>query len=109
MTIDLPPPLNQYFAAKNRHDVDAMLVPFGDAAVVVDEGRTYVGKAEIRDWMVDTTARYRVTVEPTEASAVGEAWMVAALVSGDFPGSPAVLRYRFVATGRSIARLEIGA
>ena len=106
MTIDLPRPIADYFAAKNRHDIDAMLAA---DATVRDEGRTYTGHAAIRSWMEETTRKYRVTVEPTEASSDGQNWRVAALVAGDFPGSPAVLRYRFSLADERIARLEIGA
>lgn len=109
MTIDLPRPIADYFAAKNRHDIDAMLAPFAADATVRDEGQAYNGHAAIRGWMEETTRRYRVTVEPTEASSDGGTWKVAALVAGDFPGSPAVLRYRFSLADERIARLEIGA
>lgn len=109
MTIELPEPLAAYFAAKNRHAIDAMLTPFASDAIVLDEGRTYTGHAAIKAWMEETTRKYRVTVEPTEASAKGQNWTVAGLVSGDFPGSPATLRYRFVLSRDRISRLEIGA
>lgn len=109
MTIDLPRPLGDYFAAKNRHDIDAMLAPFAAAATVRDEGQTYNGHAAIRAWMEKTTRKYRVTVEPTEASSDGGNWTVSGLVAGDFPGSPATLRYRFSLADERIARLEIGA
>lgn len=109
MTIELPQPLTHYFAAKNRHSIDAMLTPFAGDAIVRDEGRTYTGHAAIKAWMEETTRKYRVTVEPTEASAEGQNWTVASLVSGNFPGSPATLRYRFKLSDDRIARLEIGA
>src|SRR6476646_6737752 len=32
MTANLPQPLADYFSAKNRHDIDAMLVPFSSDA-----------------------------------------------------------------------------
>jgi len=109
MTIDLPKPLAAYFAAKNRHAIDAMLTPFAVDAIVRDEGRTYTGHAAIKAWMEETTRKYRVTVEPTEASADGRNWTVASLVSGSFPGSPATLRFRFTLAEEHISRLEIGA
>lgn len=109
MTTDLPEPLAAYFAAKNRHDIDAMLAPFAGDAVVRDEGRTHAGRDAIRAWMEETTRRYRVTVEPTAATADGATWTVQALVSGTFPGSPATLRYRFSLARQSISGLEIGA
>lgn len=109
MTIDLPRPLGDYFDAKNRHDIDAMLAPFAADAAVRDEGQTYNGHAAIRTWMEETTRKYRVTVEPTAASSDGQNWTVAGLVAGDFPGSPATLPYRFSLAHERISALEIGA
>lgn len=109
MTISLPQPLAAYFAAKNRHDIDAMLAPFAADATVRDEGRTHANPAAIRGWMIATTAKYEVTVEPREASLADGIWTVAGLVTGDFPGSPAILRYRFTLAGDRIAALSIGA
>ena len=34
----LPQPIAAYFAATNTHDIDAMLEPFADGAIVRDEG-----------------------------------------------------------------------
>ena len=109
MTAELPQPLADYFAAKNRHDIDGMLVPFSSDATVLDEGETHRGSAAIRDWMEATTRKYRVTVEVADATVNGDAWRVAGIVSGNFPGSPATLHYAFTLTGGRITRLEIGA
>ena len=109
MTQPLPQALAAYFAAKNRHDIDGMLLPFSDAAVVRDEGEEMQGHAEIRAWMEETTRKYRVSVEVKEVKQDGESCRVAALVSGSFPGSPAVLNYAFTLAGDRIGRLEIGA
>jgi ketosteroid isomerase-like protein len=109
MTVKLPQLLADYFAAKNRHDIDAMLTPFAPDATVRDEGEIHQGSDAIRDWMDATTRKYRVTVEVADATANGQAWRVAGLVSGNFPGSPATLHYNFTLAGDRIARLEIGA
>jgi len=108
MTIILPAPVAGYFAAKNRHDVDGMLAPFAAAAVVRDEGRAHEGRAAIRAWMEETTKKYRVTVVPEAAAEEGGRLVVTGLVSGDFPGSPARLTYRFALADGAIAGLEIG-
>jgi len=108
MSVKLPQPLASYFAAKNRHDIDGMLAPFSSDAEVRDEGETHQGSAAIRDWMEATTRKYRVTVEVAGATVNGEAWRVAGIVSGNFPGSPATLHYHFTLTDDRIARLEIG-
>ncbi|MBY0568706.1 MAG: nuclear transport factor 2 family protein [Hyphomonadaceae bacterium] len=108
MSLDLPNPIGAYFAAKNAHDIDAMLAPFAEDAHVRDEGRDYNGHAAIRAWMEETTRKYRVTVTPEEITTDGARLTIRALVSGDFPGSPAYLTYRFVGIGDRITDLEIG-
>lgn len=109
MSAELPQALASYFAAKNRRDIDAMLAPFANDAIVRDEGRDMHGLAAIRDWMEMTTRKYGVTVKVEELSGDGGKLTVAALVSGNFPGSPARLHYHFTLLDEKIARLEIGA
>lgn len=108
MTVALPRPLTTYFDAKNRHDIDGMLAVFSPDAKVRDEGETHRGSAAIRAWMEATTRKYRVTVEVAEAAANGDAWRVAGVVSGNFPGSPATLHYDFTLASERIEKLEIG-
>ncbi|MDX8531626.1 nuclear transport factor 2 family protein [Mesorhizobium sp. VK25A] len=109
MTAALPRPLTTYFAAKNRHDIDAMLAVFSPDAKVRDEGETHRGSAAIRTWMETTTRKYRVTVEVADAALNGDSWRVAGIVSGNFPSSPATLLYSFTLAGDRIEKLEIGA
>jgi hypothetical protein len=104
----LPEPLSAYFAAKNRHDIDAMLAPFAADAVVKDESRERRGHRAIREWMEETTRKYRDTVEVTGSIEADGSTVVTGLVSGSFPGSPAVLRFAFTLEGGKVVRLEIG-
>jgi len=108
MTQPLPEALAAYFAANNRHDIEAMLLPFSDAATVRDEGEEMHGAAEIRAWMEKTTRKYQATAEVQDLDWNGETYQVAALVSGSFPGSPAILHYKFGLTDDRITDLEIG-
>jgi ketosteroid isomerase-like protein len=100
-------PLDAYFAAKNRHDVDAMLDCFAQDAIVLDEARERRGKTAIRQWIEETTRKYRVSVEVLDASESEGNSVVAGLVSGNFPGSPVKLRYAFALSDGRIVRLEI--
>lgn len=108
MTLQLPAHVAAYFLATNRHDIDSMLLPFAPGAIVQDEGEEHVGHIAIRAWMVETTQRYRVAVEPRECRESSGRTTVAGLVSGNFPGSPATLRYGFTLSPDGIHRLEIG-
>jgi ketosteroid isomerase-like protein len=107
MTAPLPQPLAAYFAATNKHDIDAMLAPFDEDASVKDEGQTHYGQLAIRSWMEDTTRKYRFTVEVRDVRDEKGKTVVSGLVSGDFPGSPALLRHAFMLSGQKITRLEI--
>lgn len=109
MSKELPQPLRHYFEAKNAKDVDGMLAPFRDEAIVRDEAQTHVGRAAIRAWMEETTRKYGVSVDVSEVAVAAGTVRVAALVSGNFPGSPATLHYTFTLDGDCILRLEIGA
>jgi hypothetical protein len=56
--------------------------------VVLDERRERRGRSAIREWMEETTRKYRATVEITGVAATDSGAVVTALVSGNFPGSP---------------------
>ena len=104
----LPPPIARYFEAQNGHDIDAMLAIFSDQASVHDEGHDAVGRVAIRDWMEETSRKYRVTAVPTGVDRSDAKTIVTALVSGTFPGSPIRLHYSFTVAGEQITDLAIG-
>jgi ketosteroid isomerase-like protein len=108
MAITLPNPISTYFDATNAHDVDAMLATFAADALVHDEKQDFVGRVAIREWIDGTTRKYRVTATPTGVDQADNKTIVTAMVAGNFPGSPAELRYRFRINGEKITGLEIG-
>jgi len=107
MSTTLPEPIAAYFAAANKHDIDATLAPFSDTAVVLDEGRQRTGLAAIREWIEETTVKYRPSATVTSASEKAGETIVTVRMSGTFPGSPIDIRYAFTLRDRKIARLEI--
>lgn len=109
MSIQLPKPLAAYYAAKDQKDVDGMLACFAADASVHDEGEDRRGHVDIREWMEETTRKYGVTVDAREISGDADKPVVAALVSGNFPGSPVTLYYHFTLAGGAIKHLEINA
>jgi ketosteroid isomerase-like protein len=106
MSLDLPTPIAAYFAA-DKGDGDAVARCFAERAVVKDEGHTYNGRAAIRQWKADTSAKYNYTSTPVGAEYKGGKTVVTSHLVGDFPGSPVDLRYFFVLEGDEIASLEI--
>ena len=106
--IDPPPPIAAYFAA-DTSDANAVGRCFSESAVVIDERREHRGRPAITRWKAEATAKYHYTSEPLAVEASGPDVTVTARVTGDFPGSPVELKYRFTLEGASIARLEITA
>jgi hypothetical protein len=105
---DLSDNLSRYFAAQNDHDAEGMTNCFAPEAVVRDEGRIYVGRDAIREWKLDTIAKYDITVEPLGSKPGADGTTVVARVDGNFPGSPADLTYDFnVDANGLIQTLEI--
>ena len=106
MTLDLPGPVAAYFAA-DREGGGSVARCFTETAVVKDEGRTHRGRAAIRNWKEEASARYQYTSEPFACERRDGAVVVTSRLTGTFPGSPVDLRFFFVLEGDRIASLEI--
>ena len=107
MPTKLPQPLAAYFAGNNNHDINAMLAPFTEGAVVKDEGEEMRGLKAIRTWMEETTRKYGASVEVSGVAETAENTTVTCLVSGNFQGSPIELHYAFILDGEKSRCLEI--
>lgn len=103
----LPSPVATYVAAANARDIHAVTACFGEGAVVRDEGQDRLGITAIREWAEEVSRRYRPTVDVIDVAETDAGTIVVGRVSGDFPGSPIVLRYAFALNGAKITRLEI--
>ena len=102
------PVITRYFEADARRDIDAIVALFTDEAVVVDEGQTYHGSAEIRSWQEGAASRYQYTTEVFGTERTGEeSYLVTGRLTGNFPGGTAELQWRFTVQGDLISRLEI--
>lgn len=109
MSLNLPPAIAGYFAAANAHDGAAMASHFAPDALVVDEQQSRRGHAAILEWEAHAHAQYQPLAVPMSVEAVGDDTVVTATVSGNFPGSPATLRFAFRLSAGLITRLEIAA
>ena len=105
-SLDLPKPVAAYFTA-DKGDGDAVSRCFTEDAVVKDEGHTYKGRAAIKEWKTDASAKYEYTSEPFACEEKDEKTVVTSHLVGNFPGSPVDLRYFFNLEGDKIASLEI--
>lgn len=107
MTLQLPQPLGRYFELGNSEDHASIADCFSDTAKVKDEGQWRRGKAEILNWVIHTRQAYQYRAEPLSFTQEGDFVLVTARLTGNFPGSPIVLRYRFGLAGDQIVHLEI--
>lgn len=104
-TLNLPAPIDAYFAADPK--TEALAHCFTAQAVLKDEGHTYTGVRAIQAFLADASAKYNATTVPFALEQEDGSHVVRATVTGNFPGSPIVLSYRFRLEGALIASLEI--
>lgn len=103
---ELPAPIASYFANETT-DPQAVARCFAEDALVVDERHEHRGRAAIAAWNADARAKFSFTTDLLAAETDGTRATVRAKVTGNFPGSPIELRFRFTLAGDLIARLEI--
>ena len=105
-SLSLPKPIAAYFTADSS-DGEAVSQCFTENAVVKDEGHTHKGRAAIKQWKTDTSAKYQYTSEPFACEEKDGKTVVTCHLVGNFPGSPVDLRFFFKLEGDKIASLEI--
>ena len=106
MTLNLPTPVANYFSA-DTGDSKAVAECFTENAVVKDEGHTFKGRAAIRQWKADASAKYQYTSEPFVCELRDGQVIVTSRLTGNFPGSPVNLRFVFKLEGDKIESLEV--
>lgn len=107
MKTKLPPAIAGFFQAHNSGETGEFPRLFTSDARVSDEHQEYRGSA-IKAWLDGAVKKYRPSAEIIAVDEVGDTTVVRAQVSGDFPGSPAEISYRFVLKGDQIFDLKIG-
>lgn len=106
----LPEAIAGYLIAHQARDLDAAMARYTADAAVTDEGRTYRGAAEIRDWLATSAAEYTYTVELTGTLRIDDRHYDARHhLVGNFPGGVADLHFRFTLRDGLITRLVIEA
>jgi ketosteroid isomerase-like protein len=108
MPMKLPEPLDAYFAAANANDADRAAACFAEDAIVRDEAHDIHGRDAVRAWVDETGRKYRYKAEVVAVEEVADRTVVTAHLTGDFPGNPIDLRYRFKLAAGQIAGLDIG-
>ncbi len=105
--IAIPQLLTALVKAQNNHDSDKFAALFTTNAIVHDEGETHHGPAEIKQWNEAANEKYRATLESTEFLTHENGGILTVTVSGNFAGSPALLKYAFTFDGEKIRTLSI--
>ncbi len=106
MTLELPQTVAAYFTA-DQGNGNAVSQCFTANAIVKDEGHTYQGRAAIKQWKTEASAKYQYACEPFACERKGGKIIVTCRLTGNFPGSPVDLRFFFELDGDQIASLEI--
>jgi len=105
---DLPEVITTYLKAHNARDVDLAIDAYVPDASVTDEGRTYRGRAAIREWLLRSASEYTYTIEMTGASKCDDShFEVTHHLEGNFPGGKVDLCFRFTIRDGKIAALAI--
>ena len=107
MNIELTQVIEAFFRAHNTGQTDGFGELFTADATVTDEAHEYRGAA-IKAWIDGAIAKYKPVAEVFDLTQVGEQTIATAQVSGNFPGSPAKIRYKFTLRNDKIAALAIG-
>jgi hypothetical protein len=105
--MNLPKTIADLLAAQDKYDSKEFAENFSDDAIVHDEGKTYHGKKEIEQWNEKTNAKYKTKYKPLDILNEGEETIMTANISGDFDGSPLILKYYFNIKGSKITSLRV--
>ncbi|WP_422738371.1 nuclear transport factor 2 family protein [Micromonospora sp. WMMD729] len=101
--ITLPKAVDTFIAATNAHDANALAAVFSDGAIVRDDGKTWTGEAEIREWIQGHLIDPRVVLMPTSFA---DDRLVAS-GDGDFPGGPLSFTFEFDIKDDQVTNLAI--
>lgn len=105
MIDNMPKAVAALIAAQHNFDSEAHSNCFSQTATVFDEGKNYIGRSEIKDWIAKANQQYKIVMEPLEYSESER--RLKAKITGHFPGSPIVLTYQYEFSNGLIQSLKI--
>lgn len=106
MVLELPKPIADYIEAQARLDLDGMIKPFLPGAIFTDNGKQFVGHAEIRKMLQEMVIDLKAIFKPDTVREQDGDVVLEGPISGDFPGSPIRFTHRFTLEGDAIKVLE---
>lgn len=101
--MNLPNIISDLVVAHANFDSKAYAACFLETAVVFDENETHTGQNEIERWNEKTNEIYQTQLEVVSF----ETDILTTKVTGNFEGSPIVLKYHFEFKDGKINRLQI--
>ncbi len=105
----LPKPIADYVRANAELDLDGMLQPFTNDAVLLDNGKRYEGRAELKALFEEAVIGAKAIFSPDSIRHESGKVVVEGPARGDFPGSPIRFTYRFTLHDGAIKAVEITA
>jgi ketosteroid isomerase-like protein len=107
-TSQLPEAIRSYLVAHHARDLDTAIAFYTDDATVIDEGTTYRGPQQIRDWLATAASEFTYTIELTNARRVDDEHYVAIHhLEGNFPGGVVDLKFTLALRDGRISQLTI--
>ncbi|KFC21672.1 nuclear transport factor 2 family protein [Chryseobacterium sp. FH1] len=97
--------VEELIKTQNDFDSAAYAQCFTETAVVFDEGKTHTGRKEIEQWIDTANNDYRATMKPLEYLETEQT--LTTEVSGNFPGSPIMIKYHYEFEDGLIQSLKI--
>lgn len=105
--MNLPKVVNDLIQAQNNFDSVAYADCFSETGEMLDEGKIYKGRDAVQQLIEETNEKYRSVMKPLEYTENGTSSILAAEVSGTFPGSPLVLKFHFNIINGKIEYLKV--
>lgn len=103
----LPEIIAQLLVAADNQDSVKYADCFSEDAQVYDEGKIHTGRRSIEEWIAEANKKYNAKTEPVSYTSNSEQDIMEANVSGNFDGSPVVLKYHFKINKGKIGYLKI--
>ena len=105
--MELPGNIAGLVKAQNDLDSTAFAAYFTEKATVSDEGSSYSGRDQIKQWIQQAAEKYRMQLRPIDFTQNGAKGELTVEVTGTFDGSPAVMQYHLELDGTFIRSLRI--
>ncbi|GAB3994229.1 nuclear transport factor 2 family protein [Spirosoma daeguense] len=103
----LPENIDGLINAQNDQNSTAFAEYFTQEATVSDEGFSYSGRSEIKQWIQQAAEKYNMQIKPLHFNQNGSLAELTVEATGTFPGSPAVMKYHLELDNLQISSLRI--